>query len=1206
MLEFRKHLAVIMAFALLITSLPVYAEDPEAVVTGKGVDILAAEEVAEQAAEEETFSGTNSRSSFSTVSGPRTSAVKDQGEGELSWAFSLTSQAESYLNWYPKGVVWGTGIYSSLQLAAYVYGSRNDPLGNATGDTSSVTYDILNGCNDRSHIAAAFGAAAWANGAKEETLPYTEENIAKVKEGTLDSSYNYDYDEMHLYEATFIDSARYSARDYRAILQNYIVSKGGITVGIGFDESSEYYNSTNGSYYSDISREINHFVTLVGWNDNYPADNFSAAPAADGAWLVQDCRGTSFGTDGDADPENSGAAGYFWVSYYDRSLGSVAVAYMFNSADYYQHNYMYDGGISTDFMEFESGTQVGAKYTIKARDDGDGREKITAVNIAFGSEVTSGTVYIIKNTDAGKNIEGEVVAQQTFSCVRAGIHTIDIDGPVLNQGDSFTVLVEFSRHSAVYYDADVSGAEIATNGDIINSVSTENDLTFVKNGDEVDWLDSETLRIKVFTNDVYSVSFDANGGTGAPSETTKIHGRDLNLNFYSWPTKTNYSFSGWGLYPWKEGTLHLHGDPFYRDNKSGTLYAVYSSSNSELYPETPALDLSTLTVEKKTCQRGEEVKVSLKADTTLQTIELFYEGLMLEPMTVSLAYDSGSGLFEGTLATGALGELIDISEPPLGKYRLVRIEAAAESAGYTIVRDGEKYPDPVSGITIYGVHDLSAGDFTITDGSGTEDTEAPVIDYDSITFGEAVYGEPVHVSVKITDASELISAVIKVMIPEEDRIGTGTGPEAASCSLQYNDTTGLYEGDLENLPVPGKYALYGIGAVDLCGNITETLNTGSFPELSSVTDIRGKMDLSSKCILYGVRASACDVIFANDPSDNAASLTGGKIDLTAEAYAGLLKEEYYPWVGFDLSYTGTPLTNNILSFKAPSGTAEGDTVLVRQLKSDSSVQEFTSAVKNGRVEISVEEVSVYMLLLDRQDGLKKVLTYNRIQGTDQMVTFVSGGGDFHAYPGTTLQAMENVEGFDFVGWFENYSASSNGTLCSDRLSVHITPDEDIALTAVYRPKSGYTFNVSVTGEKFTMSGISKEKTGSGLFAAYAGSTLKVNYTDTSRRFLGWANGDMQLLTTDKEYSFVLIADTEIHAVTVPLTAANTQGTVTFKTYSGGTLTTAVCRVGEDIELPDAPPVEGMHFVRWSKTPVMIWAALASSTSVEVTPVYAAD
>lgn len=73
----------------------------------------------------------------------------------------------------------------------------------------------------------------------------------------------------------------------------------------------------------------------------------------------------------------------------------------------------------------------------------------------------------------------------------------------------------------------------------------------------------------------YTVSYHANGGSGAPSAQTKIHGTALTLSSTK-PTRTGYTFAGWNTNSSGTGTNYSAGGS-YSSNANATLYAKWTA-----------------------------------------------------------------------------------------------------------------------------------------------------------------------------------------------------------------------------------------------------------------------------------------------------------------------------------------------------------------------------------------------------------------------------------------------------------------------------------------------------------------------------------------------------------------------------------------------------------------------------------------------------
>ena len=78
----------------------------------------------------------------------------------------------------------------------------------------------------------------------------------------------------------------------------------------------------------------------------------------------------------------------------------------------------------------------------------------------------------------------------------------------------------------------------------------------------------------VWKANTYSITFDANGGSGGPTSQTKTYGVTLVLSS-TIPTRTNYNFEGWSTSSTATSAEYSAGGN-YTANTSATLYAVWS------------------------------------------------------------------------------------------------------------------------------------------------------------------------------------------------------------------------------------------------------------------------------------------------------------------------------------------------------------------------------------------------------------------------------------------------------------------------------------------------------------------------------------------------------------------------------------------------------------------------------------------------------
>ena len=86
---------------------------------------------------------------------------------------------------------------------------------------------------------------------------------------------------------------------------------------------------------------------------------------------------------------------------------------------------------------------------------------------------------------------------------------------------------------------------------------------------------SASTTISVGAKSQYTISYNANGGSGAPSSQSKWHGESLTLSSTK-PTRTGYSFLGWSISNTATSATYASGAT-YTLNSAATLYAVWKA-----------------------------------------------------------------------------------------------------------------------------------------------------------------------------------------------------------------------------------------------------------------------------------------------------------------------------------------------------------------------------------------------------------------------------------------------------------------------------------------------------------------------------------------------------------------------------------------------------------------------------------------------------
>lgn len=355
-------------------------------------------------------------------------------EYSTCWAYSAVGLAEFDLiaddKLYDRSV-----DFSEIQLAYFSYNHVEDPLEGTYGDVTKISsgYNYLTIGGNMDFTTRAL--MQWEGVIPESEISYTD--AATVK--SIDGSYAYGKNVAHLQNMYLLDIHKNTDEVKRQIMEHGAVGTG-YHASENFVEDAKYigYGMYNGTmvdtYYCDNAKLFsNHAVNIVGWDDNFPASNFTSVPAGDGAWLVRNSW---------SDVTGFKLNSYFWLSYYDATLEDAAWIYDFESADNYDNNYQYDGcAVAYDCFGLNTTANV---FTVKA----DANEQLEAVSISLLDHAdVPYTIKVYTNlVNETKPRSGYLAATVKGKTSSAGVYTIPLETAVpLAKGTKFSVVVELGQ-----------------------------------------------------------------------------------------------------------------------------------------------------------------------------------------------------------------------------------------------------------------------------------------------------------------------------------------------------------------------------------------------------------------------------------------------------------------------------------------------------------------------------------------------------------------------------------------------------------------------------------------------------------------------------------------------------------------------------------------------------------------------------------------
>lgn len=191
-----------------------------------------------------------------------------------------------------------------------------------------------------------------------------------------------------------------------------------------------YWSGYEGvSVYSEKTHAT-HEIAVIGWDDNYSKNNFENMPKGDGAWLIKNSWGTSFGDNG-----------YAWVSYYDKSLSFCGVSAM--RADEYDSLYTVTSAYGKSRRHFENEVTFANVYEFGEA------EKLSAVGLlTYKGENVEARIRIYPfNPDDSINAiakDETALIDETHTLANPGYNIIDLNTAIdAVKGEKYVVAVTY-------------------------------------------------------------------------------------------------------------------------------------------------------------------------------------------------------------------------------------------------------------------------------------------------------------------------------------------------------------------------------------------------------------------------------------------------------------------------------------------------------------------------------------------------------------------------------------------------------------------------------------------------------------------------------------------------------------------------------------------------------------------------------------------
>ena len=422
--------------------------------------------------------------------------IKHQGSTMECWAFSMTSVLESYL------------ALSEQKAVIPRYSARH--MDYATSETfldgkNPIGYSREVGTGGNSTMALGY-LTNGTGAVLEEDMPFEDNedkiNLSEIqdKEAVLRVTDAKVFPNINKYiddegNVTYRDDSYKEYTDEEVTLirndiKQYIMKYGALaatTVG----NNKNYYSNPedpmhSAAYFCDNNfYNIDHAITIVGWDDNYSVDNFNPEnkPKNPGAYICLN----SYGTESFAD-------GYTYVSYDDVNIeknltGVMGTEDISDDQNIYQNDFYG----ATIYLTVNPQGAIGMANVFTK--EGNEDEYIDQVQVAASGNVTA-EVYV-NPADASLDSAKLQKVEVDSSTLDATYNTLKLKNPVKITGEKFAVVVKLTATEQfnIGIECNYADSKLTTAPTMFDNVSANPGESYISLDSLQSWDDFTTLQL---------------------------------------------------------------------------------------------------------------------------------------------------------------------------------------------------------------------------------------------------------------------------------------------------------------------------------------------------------------------------------------------------------------------------------------------------------------------------------------------------------------------------------------------------------------------------------------------------------------------------------------------------------------------------------------------------------------------------------------